>query len=77
MTSNYDFALRGSDRPARKFNQLYVILESRAPALCFGSQQDTLDHITHRFVSFIALTNSFPSSIFSLTLCNCVNTSSQ
>jgi hypothetical protein len=47
-------------------------LESKAAALRFGSQQDTLDYIAHRFVSFIALINSFPSSIYILTLFNCV-----
>jgi hypothetical protein len=50
-------------------------LESKAAALRFGSQQDTLDYIAHRFVSFIALINFFPSSIYILTLFNCVNTS--
>ena len=33
-------------------------LESKAAALRF--QQDALDYIAHRFVSFIALINSFP-----------------
>jgi hypothetical protein len=57
MTSNYDFALRGSDRSALKFRQLYVIWNPRRRHSASVAKQDTLDYIAHRFVSFIALIN--------------------